>query len=231
MDSYGNFPKPYLDAPLFEIRQCTRESCGLRFSIESGDRRGEKCPVCRAPAVLVKEPYGRAEVSQEINQRATGPELEVLLDNIRSAWNVGAMMRTADGAGVRKVLLCGVSSTPENPKVSKTALGAETSLPWSFHPDGVAAARALKESGMCLWALEGGKRAVSLFDVLDELPGAPLVLVAGNELTGVDPDLIDLCDRVVALPMQGVKGSLNVAVAFGIAVYTIRFGGGRAENP
>jgi tRNA G18 (ribose-2'-O)-methylase SpoU len=147
-----------------------------------------------------------------------------MLDNIRSAWNVGSMLRSADGAGVRHVHLCGVSSPPDNPKVAKTALGAENSLPWTFHPDGAAAALEMQAQGFRLWALEGGPRAESLFDVSADLPGAPLVLVVGNELSGVDPGILDQCERVVCLPMQGIKGSLNVAVAFGIAVYYIRFG-------
>ena len=195
----------------------------MRFSILLGDRKGERCPVCRADTEPIQAEYARYAVEQAVG-RATGPELEVMLDNIRSAWNVGAMLRTADGAGVRRVHLCGVSSTPDNPKVAKTALGAEKSLPWTFHSNGVAAARALKDQGLRLWALEGGARAVSLFEVGPDLPGAPVVLVVGNELSGVDPGILDVCERVVCLPMQGIKGSLNVAVAYGIAVYTIRFG-------
>ena len=134
------------------------------------------------------------------------------------------MFRAADGAGVRQVHLCGVSPTPPNPKVAKTALGAEKSLPWAFYPDGLEAARSMQARGLRLWALEGGARAVSLFEAANDLPGAPLGLVVGNELTGVDPGLLEMCDRVVSLPMSGMKGSLNVAVAFGIAVYFIRFG-------
>lgn len=209
--------------PAFQIRKCTRETCQLRFSIQLGDPRGERCPLCRASTVVIGESYGQAVV-ERTNVPATGPQLEVLLDNIRSAWNVGAMLRASDGAGVRKVHLVGVSSTPANPKVSKTALGAEKSMPWEYHPDGVLAAQKLKDSGMRLWALEGGEKSVPLFDLTDELPGSPMVLVVGNELTGVDPGILDLCDRVVRLPMQGIKGSLNVAVAFGAAVYHIRFG-------
>jgi len=212
-----------LASPQFEVRQCTRETCRLRFSVQTGDHRGERCPLCRAQTIVLDEIYERQTIQPPAGP-GSGPEMEVLLDNIRSAWNVGAMLRTADGAGVRRVHLCGVSSTPNNPKVAKTALGAEKSMPWTFHPDGVAAARALKDHGLRLWALEGGSRAESLFDLPAEMPGASVVLVAGNELSGVDPGIIDLCDRVVCLPMQGIKGSLNVAVAFGIAVYYIRFG-------
>jgi tRNA G18 (ribose-2'-O)-methylase SpoU len=134
------------------------------------------------------------------------------------------MLRAADGAGVRRVHLCGVSATPDNPKVAKTALGAERSLPWQYSPDAVSLAGALKAAGMRLWALEGGAQAVSLFDLRAELAGPPLVLAVGNEVTGVDPGVLALCDRIVSLPMGGIKGSLNVAVAFGIAVYFIRHG-------
>ncbi len=212
-----------MDRPRFQVRQCTRDTCGLRFSAILGDPRAGRCPACRAVTRVVEEAYEQSIVEQAAGNPG-GPELEVLLDNIRSAWNVGSMLRSADGAGVRRVHLCGVSSPPDNPKVAKTALGAEKSLPWLFHPDGVEAARALKAQGMRLWALEGGRRAEPRFSVSADLPGPPLALVAGNELSGVDPGILDLCEKVVCLPMRGVKGSLNVAVAFGIAVYYMRFG-------
>ncbi len=210
------------DTTLYQIRQCTRENCRLRFSIEVADRRGEHCPLCRAVTLPVGEPYGQALVGPSAHP-ASGPQLAVLLDNIRSAWNVGSMLRTADGAGVHHAYLGGVSATPANPKVAKTALGAEKSMSWSFHPDAFALAKELRAGGLRLWALEGGERAISLFDSIPELTGPPIVLVVGNELTGVDPGILSLCERVVSLPMLGMKGSLNVAVAFGIAVYTIRF--------
>jgi tRNA G18 (ribose-2'-O)-methylase SpoU len=213
----------------FDVLQCTRSGCGLRYSVTTGDLKGSRCPRCRAPAEVVISGYNRLPVQPQ-PAPAPGPELEVLLDNIRSAWNVGSMLRSADGAGVRAVHLCGVSALPTNPKVAKTSLGAELSLPWRYAPDAVAAARDQLRLGMRLWALEGGERAVSLFDLAAELQGPPVVLAVGNELTGVDPGLLDLCERVVCLPMQGTKESLNVAVAFGIAVYTIRFTAAGADN-
>jgi tRNA G18 (ribose-2'-O)-methylase SpoU len=198
-------------------------ACRLRFSIILGDARGEHCPICRAETRAVDEVFDRYAV-ETAAAAGSGPVLDVVLDNIRSAWNVGSMLRSADGAGVRKVYLCGVSSRPDNPKVWKTALGAERSMEWEFAPDGLALAQRLKTQGLRLWALEGGPRAVSLFDCAQEIHGGPLALVAGNELSGVDPGILELCERVVCLPMQGVKGSLNVAVAFGIAVYYLRCG-------
>lgn len=211
------------DAICFQVYQCPRASCRLRLSLEAGAVATLHCPACRAELAAVGLPYGRQSVRAEATP-APGPRLEVLLDNIRSAWNVGSMLRSADGAGVGRVHLCGVSATPDNPKVAKTALGAERSLPWQYAPDGVQLALTLKAAGLRLWALEGGARAESLFDLRSEIPGSPMLLIAGNELTGVDPGLLDLCDHVACLPMGGVKGSLNVAVAFGIAVYFIRHG-------
>jgi 23S rRNA (guanosine2251-2'-O)-methyltransferase len=222
-------PRENAATPRFQVYICPGPSCGLRFTLqidELSDRIGHPlaCPACRTPLEIVGEPFWRLGVQPTV-PGTEGPGLEVLLDNIRSAWNVGSMLRTCDGAGVRKVHLCGVSSAPDNPKVAKTSLGAEHSLAWSFSSNGVTAARNLKEQGLRLWALEGGPRAASLFEAAPDLPGSPILLIAGNELSGVDPGILDLCERVVCLPMQGVKGSLNVAVAFGIAVYFIRFGG------
>ncbi len=151
--------------PQFSAWKCTRETCLIRYTAEVGDRRAERCPICHAPAEEVHGPYEQAAVWQEPGFKASGPELEVLFDNIRSAWNVGSMLRTADGAGVRGVHLCGVSATPDNSKVQKTALGAEKSLPWRYHPDALVAARSLREQGLRLWALEGGERSVSLFEL------------------------------------------------------------------
>lgn len=215
-------------SPLFQVYSCPQPGCGLRFTIAvNGEPAHESklrlCPSCGLPLEAVGSRFPRLSVeASPFNIPAV--QLDVLLDNIRSAWNVGSMLRTSDGAGVRKVHLCGVTALPDNPKVAKTSLGAEKSLPWSFSANGVSAARELKDEGMRLWALEGGPRSTSLFDSMDDIPGSPIVLAVGNELSGVDPGILDLCDRVVCLPMQGVKGSLNVAVAFGIAVYFIRFG-------
>jgi tRNA(Leu) C34 or U34 (ribose-2'-O)-methylase TrmL len=209
-----------LPEPVFEIRQCQNPACGLRFPCQVGERGSARCPICRTPTQAVGAPYTRSGIAPGHPGRLT---LEVVLDNIRSAWNVGSMLRTADGAGARRVHLCGVSPSPENPKVWKTALGAEKSVPWTFHPDGAAAARELRLAGMHLWALEGGLRAEPLFSAQRPQAG-PLALVVGNEVSGVDPAILEECERVVSLPMLGVKGSLNVAVAFGIAVYALAFG-------
>ncbi len=206
----------------FVIRQCARSTCLFRFPVEREHARASLCPVCGAEAPVQVE-VGPAQPPPAISQQPNPPVFEAFLDNIRSTFNVGAIFRTADGCGFRRLHLCGITPTPENPKVAKTALGAETTLAWSYARNSLLAARALKQQGAVLWALESSPIAISLVDAVHLPKQAPLVLIAGNELAGVDPELLELCDRVVWIPMQGSKESLNVAVAFSIAAYALRY--------
>ena len=143
--------------------------------------------------------------------------VSAILDNIRSAWNVGSIFRTADGTGIKKLYLCGITPTPNNPKVSKTALGAEHSVAWEKANNAFLLANQLKSHDFQLWALEDLKKSQPLFDVEIEITGVPVVLVVGNELSGIDPGVLELCDKVIAIPMLGNKRSYNVSVAFAIA--------------
>jgi tRNA G18 (ribose-2'-O)-methylase SpoU len=150
--------------------------------------------------------------------------VEALLDNIRSVYNVGSVFRTADGAGLRHLHLCGITPPPDHPKTAKTALGAERSVPWTAYRNGLDTAVALQERGCQLWAVEDCPQAKSIFTETDFDNESPIVLVVGNELAGIDPEILDRCNRILSIPMQGQKKSLNVASAFAIAAYAIRFG-------
>lgn len=217
-----------MESMLFEIRVCINPQCGMRYSIALDQGAGKHCPNCRSATRRIGEPYGQLAVSETgVGAAVQMPRVEVLLDNIRSAWNVGAIFRSADGAGVEHVHLCGVCPKPDHPKVAKTALGSEQSVAWSFHPDGEQACQEMKKAGYRLWALEGGPGAENLYR--QTFPqDRPLLLVVGNEVSGVEPGILALCERVVCLPMLGTKGSLNVAVACGIALYALRFNHGSA---
>lgn len=212
----------------FIARQCERASCRLRFPVAAGTALGEACPHCGGPTTVDPEPYESHEARVAAPPQTGGPEVCALLDNVRSLSNVGSMFRTADGAGVRHMHLAGFTPTPEHPALAKTALGAEKTVPWTLHRDGAAAAAWLVDTGHRLWALEGGPRATSWFAAPLQPADAPVVLVVGHEVSGIDPRILSRCERVLALPMLGLKGSLNVSVAFGIAVYTLRFGTGLA---
>lgn len=211
-----------MSTSLFQIRQCERRDCHFRFPVIENSTSGNKCPQCGTNTKPVDTPHVGHEVNIK-HKKPGGPEVEAMLDNIRSIYNVGSIFRTADGAGIRHLYLCGITPTPDNPKLAKTALGAENAIAWTKHSDGLTAAISLKDKGMRLWSLEGGPRSESLFDVFNKLPGPPIVLVLGNEISGVDPGILEQCERVLYIPMQGTKRSLNVAVVFGIASYILRF--------
>ncbi|CAN5462008.1 TrmH family RNA methyltransferase [soil metagenome] len=204
----------------FQIRQCTEPTCRLRFPVTPEDRIGNLCPRCGSFVQIVIEQPETVPIS--LVEAAQPLALHVLLDNVRSTFNVGSMFRTADGAGVQQLYLCGITPTPNHPKVGKTALGAEQAIAWSQHNNAVDLACSLQAKGATLWALEDGPTAESLFKPSIMPTTEPVILIMGNEVTGVDPGLLAICDRILAIPMGGVKRSLNVATAFGIAIYEIR---------
>lgn len=210
---------------MFQIRQCQNENCRFRFPAPAGSEAGNCCPECGGTTSFRDAPFSATDRLPPAPD-AHAPPVEALLDNIRSIFNVGAMFRTADGAGLRRLHLCGITATPEHPKVAKTALGAEQTVAWSRYTNALDAARLLQAQGAQLWALERQPGSENLFHANPRQAGAPLVLVVGNELAGIDPQLRARCDRILHIPMAGQKESLNVAIAFGVAAYYLRHGGG-----
>jgi 23S rRNA (guanosine2251-2'-O)-methyltransferase len=208
----------------FELRECVNSGCALRFPMLVGERLpGGRCPQCNAAMRIVHTWSTTVETNGGIRQRQLLP-LCALVDNVRSTFNVGSIFRSADGVGLQQLYLCGISPTPAHPKLRKTALGAESNVQWSYHTNALHLARDLKANGQQLWALEEHPRATSLFNVeFTVLPSqcAPITLIMGNERAGVDPDLLALCEQIICIPMHGNKQSLNVATAFGIAVYLL----------
>ena len=146
----------------------------------------------------------------------------MLLDNIRSAWNVGSIFRSADGFGFAHAYLCGITPTPESEAVTKTSLGAEHTVQWTYHKDAVKLVRTLKKKGWLVWSLEEHERAMPLSANVDAENSRPVVLIVGNEVAGVDLGLLALSDSIFHIPMQGDKQSFNVAIAFGIAAYQLK---------
>ncbi|MDR4505338.1 MAG: RNA methyltransferase [Candidatus Scalindua sp.] len=147
--------------------------------------------------------------------------LVVILNHIRSLYNVGSIFRTADGVGVEKLWLCGITGTPGSSRsvISKTALGAEKVVNWSYAWDAVSVARLYKAHGYEIVLLEqiNSARSYHLYQ-----PGRPVCLVLGNEVEGVSDEFLKLCDVPVEIEMSGLKNSLNVSVAFGIVAYDIK---------
>jgi tRNA G18 (ribose-2'-O)-methylase SpoU len=200
----------------YVICQCSNAGCRLRYPATRGERAAQRCPACGAPATILHTLPERTEPPPLQPVSPAAPvHLAGLLDNVRSLFNVGSIFRSADGGGFDTLYLCGVTPTPANPKLAKTALGAEQAVRWASRPNSVELAQELVATGHCLWALEECAEAESLFAAPPPPPGT--VLVVGSEVTGVDPDLLRLCERTLAIPMRGAKRSLNVATAFGVA--------------
>lgn len=141
-----------------------------------------------------------------------------LLDNVRSLYNVGSFFRTADAAGLRKLMLCGITGRPPHPRIGKTALGAESTVDWENGPDAVPLVSRLRAEGCEIAAIETSVRSVDLFDWQ---PAFPVCVIFGNEVDGIRPELSELADTHVRIPMLGVKHSLNVATAGGVVIYEL----------
>jgi tRNA G18 (ribose-2'-O)-methylase SpoU len=148
-------------------------------------------------------------------------KIHLILDNIRSLYNVGSMFRTADGFGVEKIWLCGYTGTPEQKGLQKVALGAENAVAWAKAAQAWRVVERLKREGFFVVGLELAPDAVAL-DKLGVPAGRAVAVVLGNEVTGLSPALMRRCDAVAVIPMRGVKESFNVAVSCGVALYELR---------
>lgn len=150
-------------------------------------------------------------------RRAPRFPIYVLLDNIRSMYNVGSIFRTSDGARVNELILTGFTPHPPRKEISKTALGATDTVPWSYVKDPLEAIARLKGDGVkiCLVEQTDGSRPHTSVQPEE----FPLCLLIGNELTGISPALVEAADMAIEIPMFGAKQSLNAAVAYGIAVF------------
>lgn len=158
-------------------------------------------------------------------------EVILIAHDIRSAHNVGAFLRTADGAGVSKVYLTGYTIVPSTKKylltqaekqIKKTALGAEETVVWEKQVDIFALLQSLKQAGYTCYALEQDQKSIPY----DQVPKTEqIALVVGNEVEGVPQEVLEACDGILEIPMRGTKNSLNVSVATGIALYELQKNG------
>ena len=149
------------------------------------------------------------------------PELSLILPNIRSCHNVGAMFRTADACGFNKIYLVGYTPVPPRPEIDKVALGAEKTVPWLHKKSLARLLTSLKKEGYIIVALEKTKDSIELGALNKKLLGTKIALIVGNEVDGIDTKSLQKSDIVAHIPMQGMKESLNVSVAAGIGMYCI----------
>ncbi len=158
-------------------------------------------------------------LSPEAFRAAEKFPIYVLLQNIRSMWNVGAIFRSCDAARVEKVIITGYTATPPRKEIDKTALGATEWVSWEYVQNPLDAVASLKANGVKIAALEIATHALRYDSLSKEY--FPVCLIVGNEVSGIDDDVLAMCDLALEIPQYGVKHSLNAAVSVGIALFEL----------
>lgn len=213
--------------------RCPNPACRTELELPP-DRLGknEPCPSCGqvitvVPIALREQATAERTAASGAVERCTMPVV-LLLENIRSLWNVGSMFRSADGAGAEEIWLCGYTGRPPRDEITKTALGAESVVPWREAATATQAIDELRSRGYSIVSLERTERSVPLAGAPVRFPCGLLV---GNEVAGLSEEALSRSDMVCHLPMHGLKSSLNVAVAAGIALYELRRAAEQSGKP
>jgi tRNA G18 (ribose-2'-O)-methylase SpoU len=144
--------------------------------------------------------------------------VSVVLENIRSLYNVGSIFRTSDGVLAEKLYLCGYTGYPPRKEIDKTALGSIGSVPWEHHLDAVEVVNGLRERNYMVVSLEHTDSSIAYTEAEYRFP---LCLIVGNEIEGVSEELLSITDMAIEIPMYGIKQSLNVSVAYGVVIYHV----------
>lgn len=220
--------------------RCPSPACNKSFSLSGfvPDKRNHylgNCPSCgirakfrteealEAIEVAYRKKLARGGVTGgPEREESFAPSLSVLVEDVRSLWNIGSIFRTADGAGFERIYLTGICGSPPRKEIAKVSLGAEETVSWLYELNPLVVLESLKSSGVFILGLEVSDDSTLLSTAIEEGSlNVPLCLVLGNEVSGLSPQVMDVCDRICHLPMKGMKESLNVAVAFGIAAYLL----------
>lgn len=218
------------------LTRCPNPKCRHEFELSCQKQVAvDHCPACSQIATLrpleiaihIDKVYGHKHSSGDSTEcyraKANEPEpFSALVEDIRSLWNVGSIFRTADGSAFSHLFLAGITGCPPRKEITKTSLGAEESVTWSYGRNALEIVPDLKVAGVQIVGLECTADSIPLTSALATGSlRAPLCLIVGNEVSGLSAESLSLCDLVCHLPMRGKKESLNVAVAFGIAAYMI----------
>lgn len=159
-------------------------------------------------------------LSAEDFKQASKVPMVVVLDNIRSCNNIGSVFRTSDALLVSKICLCGITANPPDKEIHKTALGAENTVSWEYYKTTEEAVDILKKEGYTIIAIEQVERSIALNDYMPE-PDGKLALIFGNEVKGVQQEVVNLCDKTIEIPQFGTKHSFNIAVSAGIVLWDL----------
>ena len=201
--------------------ECSNPDCAFRFPLDLSQFKGLICPRCGAALI---DSTSQADQWEPRWIPRSSLDFVGVLDNVRSAHNVGSIFRTAEGVGINHIYLCGLSPSPKaNTALTKAALGAENRISWTEEANAPHLVARLKADGYQIIVLEALPQAGNVFALNESMFKKidKIALVVGNEPAGVDPAVIALADQILFIPMAGMKSSLNVSVAFGITAYTL----------
>ena len=158
-------------------------------------------------------------INIEAFKRAEKTPITIVLDNVRSALNVGSVFRTSDAFLIENIILCGITATPPNKEIRKAALGSTDSVNWKYIKNTTDAVKQLIKDGYYVVGIEQADKSTKLNEF--KLPKKPIAIILGNEVNGVDQQAIDLCNEVIEIPQFGTKHSLNIAVTSGIVIWDL----------
>ena len=156
---------------------------------------------------------------EEFHQAEKIP-LIVILDNVRSQNNIGSVFRTSDAFRVEEIILCGITSTPPNAEIHKTALGAENSVKWRYFEETLGAVKELKNNGYTIYSIEQTENSISL-ETLQLDKSKKYAVILGHEVHGVQQEVVNISDACIEIPQYGTKHSLNVSVTAGIVIWDL----------
>lgn len=155
---------------------------------------------------------------QEFKQTDKTPFV-IVLDNIRSMNNIGAIFRTADAFRLQKIYLCGITATPPHREINKTALGATQSVDWQYFDNTIECINFLKQNNYTICSLEQTANSTMLHEII--VPKVPIAIIVGNEVDGVQQEVVNMSDKIIEIPQFGTKHSLNVSVSCGICIWDL----------
>ena len=158
-------------------------------------------------------------ITLEEFKKAEKTPITIILDNVRSALNVGSIFRTSDAFLIEKIILCGITTTPPNKEIRKSALGATDSVNWEFEKNTIDAISKLKKNGYQIVAIEQANKSTNLNEF--NITKKPIAIILGNEVDGVDENVINICDDVIEIPQFGTKHSLNISITAGIVIWQL----------
>jgi rRNA methylases len=167
---------------------------------------------------LANDELGR--ITLEEFKKATKTPVVVVLDNIRSQFNIGSAFRSSDAFRIEKIYLCGICAQPPSAEIHKSGLGAEFSVDWEYFKETCDAIKLLKEAGYCIISIEQAEHSISL-EKIKPNEYDKYALVFGNEVKGVQQEIVDMSDQVWEIPQSGTKHSLNVSVSIGIVLWEL----------